>query len=106
MNQFQTQAVALNLKRLLDQKNPEALYESDLWPGVTRLVVYEMAKRSWSMFRVYLSNVAMDLGIRSNFYDMKIPPPVMIDDEVWISTAKTVSYFTNWVVLRFRRDCY
>ena len=83
MNQFQTQAVALNLRRVLEEKNDDELYESDLWPGVTRLVVYEMAKRSWSMFRVYLSNVAMELGRRPNFYHMEIPPPVMVDDEVY-----------------------
>lgn len=82
LNQFQTQAVALDLRRVLEERNAEEFYEPDLWPGVTRLVVYEMAMRSWSMFRVYLSNVAMELGRRANFYDMEIPPPTLIDDEV------------------------
>ena len=82
LNQFQTQAVALNLRQALNKRNPEELYDQDLWPGVTQLVVSEMAKRSWSMFRVYLSNVAMELGRRSNFYEMDIPSPKLVDDEV------------------------
>jgi hypothetical protein len=82
LNQFQTQAVALNLRQALNKRNPEEFYDQDLWPGVTQLVVSEMAKRSWSMFRVYLSNVAMELGRRSNFYEMDIPSPKLVDDEV------------------------
>ena len=82
LNQFQTQAVALDLRQVLNDGNLEEFYEPDLWPGVTRLVVHEMAKRSWSMFRVYLGNVAMELGRQSNFYDMEILPPTLVDDEV------------------------
>jgi hypothetical protein len=57
-------------------------YNSDMWPGVTNLVVSEMAKRSWSIFKVYLSNVAMELGRCTSFDDIRILPPTVVDDEV------------------------
>ncbi len=61
---------------------PMDLYDQDLWPGVTCLIVSEMAKRSWIMFKVYLSNVSLELGKSSNYYDIKIDLPTLFDDEV------------------------
>jgi hypothetical protein len=58
------------------------LYNQDLWPGVTCLMVSEMAKRSWTMFKLYLSNVSLELGRSSNYTDMKIDLPTLFDDEV------------------------
>ena len=46
--------------------DPRDLYDTDLWPGMTKLIVCEMAKRSWAMFRLYLSKVALELGRSSN----------------------------------------
>ena len=62
--------------------NPEGLYDTDLWPGVTKLIISEMAKRSWTMFRLYLSKVALELGRSSNFDKMEIAAPTLVDDEV------------------------
>jgi len=72
----------LNLSRAFEEKEPTALYDQDLWPGVTNLVVYEMAKRSWSMFKLYLSNVALELGRSANFEPLEIERPTLVDDDV------------------------
>jgi hypothetical protein len=62
--------------------DPTNLYDTDLWPGVTNLIVSEMAKRSWAMFKLYLSKVALELGRSSNFDAMEIQAPTLVDDEV------------------------
>ena len=67
---------------MFDHKEMYDPYDQDLWPGVSVMVIYEMAKRSWAMFKVYLSNVAMELGRHTNFDDMQIELPRPVDDEV------------------------
>jgi hypothetical protein len=79
---FQTQAIALNFARKLEEKDPTELYDQDLWPGVTNLVIYEMAKRSWSLFKLYLSSVALELGRSANFDSVEIERPTLVDDDV------------------------
>lgn len=79
---FQTQAIALNFARKLEEKEPTDLYDQDLWPGVTNLVIYEMAKRSWSLFKLYLSSVALELGRSANFDSLDIERPILVDDDV------------------------
>ena len=61
---------------------PINLYNQDLWPGVTCSIISEMAKRSWTMFKLYLSNVSLELGRSSNYDDIKIDLPTLFDDEV------------------------
>lgn len=82
LQNFQTQAIALDLGRALNDMDPINLYDPDLWPGVTTLIVSEMAKRSWTMFKLYLSKVALELGRTSNFDTMEIQAPTLVDDEV------------------------
>jgi hypothetical protein len=66
------------------------LYDQDLWPGVSNLVLSEMAKRSWSMFKLCLSNVALELGRSSNFDSMEVGRPTLIDDEVSMEKIHTI----------------
>jgi hypothetical protein len=82
LQNFQTQAIALDLARFLNEMDPTNLYDTDLWPGVTNLIVSEMAKRSWTMFKLYLSKAALELGRSSNFDTMEIQVPTLVDDEV------------------------
>ena len=82
LHSFQTQAIALNLGRMFDERGPMEIYDQDLWPGVTTVVVSEMAKRAWSMFRLYLGNVALELGRPSNLEPMDVERPTPVDDEV------------------------
>lgn len=70
------------MARKLKEMSPMDLYDPDLWPGVTTLIVSEMAKRSWTMFKLYLSSVALELGRSSNFVTMDIAVPTLVDDEV------------------------
>jgi hypothetical protein len=46
------------------------------------MVISEMVKRSWSIFKVYLSNVAMELGRHTNFDDTEVELPRLVDDDV------------------------
>jgi hypothetical protein len=83
LQNFQTQALGINLSRALDDMDPMELYDQDLWPGVTNLIVSEMAKRAYTMFKLYLSNVALELGRSPNFDDsMNVGSPAEIDDDV------------------------
>ena len=82
LQNFQTQAIALDLTRYLNEMDPTKLYDTDLWPGVTTLIISEMAKRSWTMFKLYLSKVALELGRSSNFDTLEIQAPTSVDDEV------------------------
>jgi len=67
---------------MFDDRDMCNYYDSDLWPGVSVLVVFEIAKRSWCMFKMYLSNVAADFGWHSNFVNMHVEEPTPVDDEV------------------------
>jgi hypothetical protein len=103
--QFQAQMIAFNPRRLSGQDYTDlsAFYNPDMWPGVTNLVVTEMVKRSWSMFKVYLSNVAMELGRCTGFDDILIPAPTVVDDEVSLSQISSVTQLTL-IVFGIRRD--
>jgi hypothetical protein len=85
LHQFQAQAIALNPKTLFNEEDTDlsAFHNQDIWPGVTKLVVSEMVKRSWSMFKVYLSHVAMELGRPTAFSGIEISLPTVVDDEVY-----------------------
>lgn len=80
-----------------------AFYNQDIWPGVTNLVVSEMVKRSWTMFKVYLSHVAMELGRPTTFTVVDISPPTVVDDEVCLfqTSVPQVAYLCSiWVSMR------
>ena len=83
----QTQALALDLPRRLDDMDPMELCDQDLWPGVTNLILSEIAKRSWSVFKLCLSNVALELGLSPNFNSMEVGRPMLIDDEVILNQS-------------------
>ena len=71
--------------------DPMDLYDQDLWPGVTNLIVSEMAKRAYTMFKLYLSNVALELGRSPNFDDsMNVGSPAEIDDDVRTPSLKWI----------------
>lgn len=61
---------------------PASLYNQDLWPGVTCFIISEMVKRSWTMFKLYLSNISLEIGRSSNYDDIEIDLPTLFDDEV------------------------
>lgn len=82
------QAEGLSLERTLVNMEPVDLYDQDLWPGVTCLIVSEMAKRSWALFKLYLNNVSLELGRSSNLDDMKVEQPTLFDDEVEVFIVK------------------
>ena len=72
----------MDLGRKLALIDPAEMYDHELWPGVTNLLLQQMAKRAWSMFKLYLSNVALELGTRSNLSSMEVDLPALVDDEV------------------------
>ena len=73
----------MHLPKKLGNMRPTDLYDMDLWPSVTNLIVSEMVKRSWVLFKVYLSNIAFDSGVSPNFDNtIQIDPPAEFDDEV------------------------
>jgi len=84
LHYFQVQALALNVGRMFDDKEWFDCYDGDVWPGVSCMVISEIVKRSWSIFKIYLSNVAMELGRRTNFDRMGVELPRLVDDEVLV----------------------
>ena len=73
----------MHLPKKLGNMRPTDLYDMDLWPSVTNLIVSEMVKRSWVLFKVYLSNIVFDSGVSPNFDDnIQIDAPAEFDDEV------------------------
>ena len=82
LQQFQTQAIALNLSRYSEGKYPGDVYDPELWPEVSNLVMFEIAKRAWSLFKVYLNNICLDLGRRAPFYNLDVGSPKPVDDTV------------------------
>lgn len=79
---FQTQAIALNLSLYSEGRDPGVAYDPELWPEVSNLVIFEMAKRAWSLFKVYTNNVCLELGRRAPFYELEVRKPKPVDDTV------------------------
>jgi hypothetical protein len=82
LQQVQTQAIALNLSFYSKGKDPSEVYDAELWGQVPHLIIFEIAKRAWSVFKIYLNNVYLDLGRRPDFYDLEIERPKSVDDAV------------------------
>jgi hypothetical protein len=73
----------MNLTNKLDNMHRAGLYDTDLWPGVTNLIISEMVKRSWLLFKIHLSKIALDSGLSANFDEtIQIGQPAEFDDEV------------------------
>jgi hypothetical protein len=92
---------------MFDEEDAElsTFYNQDIWPGVTKLVVSEMVKRSWSMFKVYLSHISMELGRPTAFTILEISLPTVVDDEVCLfqSIIPKVAYFCSiWALMRLQ----
>jgi len=62
--------------------DPGLTYDPQLWPKVSNLIIFEMAKRSWALFQVYVNNVCVTLGRRARFYKLDLDPPKPVDDQV------------------------
>ena len=85
LQQFETQAISLNLALYMDGKDPRLVHDPELWPQTSNLIMFEMAKRAWALFKVYLINVFLALGRRSSWYEVAVESPKPVDDEVPIS---------------------
>jgi len=68
------------------------IYDPELWPNVSNLVVWEMVKRAWSLFKIYFNYVCLVLGRRANFYDLEVDRPTRVDDTV---LSKLQGYFLS-----------
>ena len=64
------------------EKLPGALYEPELWPQVSYLVISEMAKRAWSLYFSYDVTVILGLGLDPLFLKLQVEPPRPVDDQV------------------------
>ena len=82
LQQFQSQAIALNLSLYARGKDPGIVYDPELWPHVSNLIIFEMSKRAWSLFKVYLNTTCLDLGRRANLCDLEVDGPKPVDDTV------------------------
>ena len=82
LQQFETQAITLNLGLYMDEKDPRLVHDPELWPQTSNLVMFEMAKRAFSLFKVYLINAFLALGRRSSCYELSVEAPKPVDDEV------------------------
>ena len=81
---------------MLAGMDPVEKYNPDIWPGVGNLIVSEMAKRAWSMFKLYLSSVALEIGRHSNFDNMDVEKPALVDDEVYSSGVALIE-LVPWI---------
>jgi hypothetical protein len=97
LQQFETQAISLNLALYMDEKDPRLVHDPELWPQTSNLIMFEMAKRAWSLFKVYLINAFLALGRRSSWYELAVDTPKPVDDEV------QVSIFADLILVTGRR---
>ena len=61
------------------------IYKPELWPQVSHLVIFEMAKRAWSLYSLYVTNIFLALDRRPCFPPMQVEPPKPVDDQVFAS---------------------
>jgi hypothetical protein len=74
----------MSLTNKLGNMHLAGLYNTDLWPGVTNLIISEMVKRTWLLFKIHLSNIALDSGLSANLDGtIQIGQPAEFDDEVF-----------------------
>jgi len=66
----------------MDEKDPRLVHDPEVWPQTSNLIMFEMAKRSWVLFKVYLINAFLALGRRSSWYELAVERPKPVDDEV------------------------
>jgi hypothetical protein len=99
LQQCETQAISLNLALYMVGKDPRLVHDPELWPQTSNLIIFEMAKRAWSLFKIYVVNVFLALGRRSSCYELGVESPRPVDDEVRFSSC-TVS---DLLVIGFRR---
>jgi hypothetical protein len=77
----------MNLCTYSNDREMGCLYKPELWPQVSQLLIFEMAKRAWSVYKLYVTNVFLALDRRPRFPPMQVDPPKPVDDEVF-SSAK------------------
>jgi len=83
LQQFQTQAISLNLPFYSKSRDSVTeVYDAELWGQVPNLIILEIVKRAWSVFKIYLGNVYLDLGRRPDYYDLEMDRPKPVDDAV------------------------
>ena len=83
LQQFQTQAISLNLPFYSKSRDSiTEVYDAELWGQVPNLIILEIVKRAWSVFKIYLGNVYLDLGRRPDYYDLEMERPKPVDDAV------------------------
>ena len=74
--------MAIGLSRWIAGKEPGMFYDPELWPEVSNLVIFEMAKRAWSVFKIYFTNLSLELGDRPYFLDIDVGRPKPVEDIV------------------------
>jgi len=79
-NNFHTQAVAVNLSRWSEKHEAGMIYDLELWPEVSNLIMFEMAKRAWSVFKSYSNNLCLELARRPHFQDIEVERPKPVED--------------------------
>jgi hypothetical protein len=83
LQQFQTQAISLNLRFYSKSRDSiTEVYDAELWGQVPNLIILEIVKRAWSVFKIYLGNIYLDLGRRPDYYDLEMDRPKPVDDAV------------------------
>jgi len=63
-------------------RDMSCIYKPELWPQVSYLVVFEMAKRAWSLYKLYVVNVFLALDRRPCLPPMQVEAPKPVDDQV------------------------
>jgi hypothetical protein len=69
----------------MEGKDPGLVHDPELWPQASNLIIFEMAKRTYSLFKVFSVNLFLALGRRSSCYELGVESPRSVDDEVPIS---------------------
>src|SRR5271170_5291266 len=87
LQQFQSQAIAMKLPMYSQGKEMGYVYNPELWPGVSYLLIFEMAKRAWSLYKLYVTNVFLALDRHPCFPNLQVEAPKPVDDQV-LSFAK------------------
>jgi hypothetical protein len=87
LQQFQVQAIAVNLPMYSKGKELGHVYKPELWPQVSNLLIFEMGKRAWSLYQLYVTNVFLALDRHPCFPNLQVALPTPVDDQV-MSSAK------------------
>ena len=74
----------MNLPMYSKGKDLGAVYKPELWPHTSSLIIFEMSKRAWSLYKLYVTNVFLTLDRHPCFPNLRVELPKPVDDQVFL----------------------